>query len=254
MADATGLQFVVTTPLHAVDQHDRRLIKGHATKARKRQRRISNVRSWIAPDRELESMKAANGGQATTIPQRAGTDFSGLQLPSGIEPCMIQELMKCKHDSGLTALIDWEMSDGQNAVIDIGKKGTYPCEICLDVSPVERGWFPYMISDACCLHSMMFSVRVLEEKASQLHLNPHACSHYAQTLRLLQDRLYDFDQTYAISDATIMVVITLASVAELMNEHATVENHIRGLEKIVALRGGVRALNTHTNMPVKVCR
>jgi hypothetical protein len=111
-----------------------------------------------------------------------------------------------------------------------------------------------MVSDACCLHSMMFSVRVVEDKVSQLHLNRLACFHYAQTLQLLQARLYDFDQTCAISDATIMVVTTLASVAELMNEHATVENHIRGLEKIVALRGGVRALNTHTNMQVKVCR
>lgn len=99
MTDATGLQFVVTTPLHAVDKHDRRLIKGHATRARKRQRRISNIRSWISPDRDLESLKAVNGGQATGIPKRAGTDFSGLQLPAGIEPCMIQELMKRKHDA-----------------------------------------------------------------------------------------------------------------------------------------------------------
>jgi hypothetical protein len=146
------------------------------------------------------------------------------------------------------------MSDERNPVINIGKNGIYPYEICVDVSPMERGWFPYMISDACCLHSMMFSVRVLEDKASQFRLNRLACFHYAQTLQLLQARLFECDQTSAISDATIMVVIWLASVAELMNEHATVENHIRGLEKIVRLRGGVRALNIHTNMHVKVCR
>ena len=150
--------------------------------------------------------------------------------------------------------IDRETSDGRTSVIDIGKESIYPYDICLNVSPVERGWFPYMISDACCLHSMMFSVRVVEDNLSQLHLNRNACFHYAQTLQLLQARLYEFDQSRAISDGTIMVVTTLASVAELMNEHATVENHIRGLEKIVALRGGVRALNTHTNMQVKVCR
>lgn len=139
-------------------------------------------------------------------------------------------------------------------MLDIGKKAIYPYEICVDVPPVERGWFPYMISDACCLHSMMFSVRVVEDKASQLHLNRLACFHYAQTLQLLQVRLSESDYTCAISDATIMVVIMLASMAELMNEHATVANHIRGLERIVRLRGGVKALNTHTNMHVKVCR
>ena len=97
MPDATGLQFVVTTPLHAVDRHDRRLIKGHATRARKKQRRVSDMRSWISPDRELGSLKPANGDPATSIPKRAGSDFSGLQLPSGIEPWMIQELMIRKH-------------------------------------------------------------------------------------------------------------------------------------------------------------
>ncbi|TVY81755.1 hypothetical protein LSUE1_G003365 [Lachnellula suecica] len=51
-----------------------------------------------------------------------------------------------------------------------------------------------------------------------------------------------------------MVVFILASAAELTEDFAAVENHIRGLEKIVKLRGGVRALNTHNNMQVKVCR
>ena len=130
----------------------------------------------------------------------------------------------------------------------------YPYEICLDIPPVERGWFPYMISDACCLHSLMFSLHVWEEQALERRLSRLARFHYAQTLQLLQARLLECDQTGAISDATIMAVTTLASVAELMSEHSTVENHINGLEKIVRLRGGVRALSTHRNMPVKVCR
>ncbi len=99
MTDATGLQFVVTTPFHAVDQHDRRTIKSHATKSRKRQRPNSIIRSWISPGRELGSLKRVTAGEATGIPKRAGTDFSGLQLPSGIEPYMIQDLIKRKQDS-----------------------------------------------------------------------------------------------------------------------------------------------------------
>ncbi len=139
-------------------------------------------------------------------------------------------------------------------MIDINKHGVYPYEICLDVHPVERGWFPYMVSDVCCLHSMMFSVRAFVERASHTQPSQLACLHYAQTLRLLQARLNEFDQTSAISDSTIMVVITLAAAAELMKDFAAVANHIKGLEKIVSLRGGVRALNTHNNIQVKVCR
>lgn len=51
-----------------------------------------------------------------------------------------------------------------------------------------------------------------------------------------------------------MVVITLATAAELTGDFAAVTNHIKGLDKIVTLRGGVRTLNTHNNMQVKVCR
>lgn len=139
-------------------------------------------------------------------------------------------------------------------MIDLDKHGVYPYDICLDVHPVERGWFPYMISDVCCLHSMMFSVRAFAEGALHNQLSRPACFHYAQTLQLLQARLNEIDQTFATSDPTIMVVINLAAAAELMEDFAAVENHIEGLEKIVNLRGGVQALNTHNNIQVKVCR
>jgi len=139
-------------------------------------------------------------------------------------------------------------------VIELDKHGVYSYEICVDVNPVERGWFPYMISDACCLHSMMFSVQAFTKGALPNQLSRLARLHYAKTLQLLQARLNETDQTFATSDSTIMVVFVLASVAELMEDFATVANHIKGLEKIVNLRGGVRALNTHNNIQVKVCR
>ena len=139
-------------------------------------------------------------------------------------------------------------------VIEIDKHGIYPYEICLEVHPMERGWFPYMLSDECCLQSMMFSVRAFTDGALPNQLSRFACLHFAKTLQLLQARLNDLDQSLALSDATIMVVFFLASAAELMEDFAAVANHIKGLEKIVNLRGGVRALNTHNNLQVKVCR
>ena len=111
-----------------------------------------------------------------------------------------------------------------------------------------------MIKDICCLHSMMFSVRAFVDNGLHNHSSTLACFHYGQTLQLLQARLNGFDQTLAISDSTIMVVITLAQAAELTRDLTAVANHVNGLSKMVSLRGGVRALNTHNNMQVKVCR
>lgn len=136
----------------------------------------------------------------------------------------------------------------------MSKESGYPFQICLNVPPVERGWFPYMVGDACSLHSLLFAVQALGASNQDAGMSCQARYHYAHALQLLQARLYDFDQTLAISDATLMVIMILAKVAEHMNDMATASNHIAGLEKIVYLRSGLRALNTHTNMQMKVCR
>lgn len=100
----------------------------------------------------------------------------------------------------------------------------------------------------------MFSLRAFVERSPDDEPSRLACFHYAQTLQLLQARLNAIDQMPALSDATIMVVVTLATTAELTKDFTAVETHVKGLEKIVSMRGGVRALNTHNNMHVKVCR
>lgn len=104
---------------------------------------------------------------------------------------------------------------------------------------------------------MMFTVRAFLEGGSDGNLSRAAYLHYGATLQILQARLDEFDKsdtTSAISDGTIMTVFFLASSAEMMNDLATVSNHIEGLEKIVSLRGGVRSLTSNNNIQVKVCR
>lgn len=104
MIDAVGFHFVVSTPTQTKDKHVRRAIRSHATKAGGGARRQdAKLRSWISPNRELGSLKLAMPGEAPTpaptlsvsSPRRIGSDFSGLQLPLGIESHMIQELVKC---------------------------------------------------------------------------------------------------------------------------------------------------------------
>jgi len=195
-------------------------------------------------------------------PKRVGGDFSALQLPLGIEPAMIQDLVKRTHSRPLVQLTspihrkDPRLT--KLAVINLDKEGVYPYEVCLQVHPAERGWFPYMINDICCIHSMMFAVRAFVDRASHGgQISGQAAFHYAQTLQLLQARLNAFEQgqrDIVFRDSTIMVIIILAAAAELTGDFAAVENHIDGLLKIVSLRGGVGSLNTHNNMQVKVCR
>jgi hypothetical protein len=105
MTDTAGLHFVVSTPAKTLDKHDRKAIRSHATRASVADRQTVQLRSWISPDRELRSLKKAILEEAPTpesilsvpSPRRVGADFSGLQLPSGVEPYMIQDLVKCIH-------------------------------------------------------------------------------------------------------------------------------------------------------------
>jgi hypothetical protein len=109
MIDTAGFHFVVSTPAQTQDKHARKAIRSHATRAGGARRQAVQLRSWISPNRELGSLKLAIFEEAPTpesilsvsSPRRVGSDFSGLQLPSGVEPYMIQNLVKCLHSPPL---------------------------------------------------------------------------------------------------------------------------------------------------------
>jgi hypothetical protein len=105
---------------------------------------------------------------------------------------------------------------------------------------------------------MMFSVHAFVNNATcGGQLSRLAAFHYDQTLQLLQARINAFEhglRDAVFGDSTLMVIITLAMAAQLAGDSVAAQNHVDGLLKIVALRGGLRSLNTHTNVQVKVCR
>ncbi|KAH8883130.1 hypothetical protein GQ53DRAFT_431214 [Thozetella sp. PMI_491] len=235
-----GFHFVVSTSGQAPTRQDRRAIKSHATRAQGKRRKGAQLRSWIDPDRKLDPAERDSESPELPIallgPRRVGGDLSALQVPDGIEPAFLQDLLK---------------------IINFNKVGTYPYEVCLKVHPVERGWFPYMISDICCIHTMLFSASAfLDGQVSVERISARAAFHHGQTLNHLQTRLDAFErgQRDALSDSTLMVIILLIGAANFVGDFAAAKNHLAGLLKIVNLRGGVRSLNTHNNLQVKVCR
>lgn len=99
--DAAGFHFVVSTTGGVSRAEDRKAIKSHATRAQKRRRKPAELHSWINPDRRLSPADSEPSRRlAPTVSAQClrlvGGDFSGLQLPIGVEPCMIQDLMRCE--------------------------------------------------------------------------------------------------------------------------------------------------------------
>ncbi len=103
MTDPAGLHFVVSTPAQTLDTQDRKAIRSHATRAGVADRQTVQLRSWMSPDRKLGSLNKAILEETPTqqsilsvpSPRRVGADFSGLQLPAGVDSHMIQDLVKC---------------------------------------------------------------------------------------------------------------------------------------------------------------
>lgn len=110
MIDNAGFHFVTSTPAQGLDINARKAIRSHATRAGVSRRQAVQVRSWISPSRELGSAKRAVCEEAPiqestlSVPnlRRVGGEISGLELPPGVEPCMIQELVKCMHNPFLS--------------------------------------------------------------------------------------------------------------------------------------------------------
>lgn len=92
----------------AVAKHARKAVRSHAAKARPRRRQGVQLKSWISPERELVSLDSAPDMDLAyvSVPPRAGSEFSAQQLPPGIEPYMIQDLIKRTY----TALLKWNSS------------------------------------------------------------------------------------------------------------------------------------------------
>ncbi len=111
MTDPAGLQFIVSTPAQTLDKQDRKAIRSHATRAGVSRQQAVQLRSWISPERELGSLRNAESILSVPSPRHMGSDFSGLQLPPGFEPCMIQDLVKCMHN---LRLISTHLSLKQN--------------------------------------------------------------------------------------------------------------------------------------------
>lgn len=74
--------------------------------------------------------------------------------------------------------------------------------------------------------------------------------HNAAALRALRERLDS--EGGEISDPTLLVVVYLASCAEALDDLDTACHHMKGLRKMVDLRGGLLAPGNDSRLVLKV--
>jgi hypothetical protein len=99
--DAIGFQFIVNTSGSTLNSQNRRVVRSHTTRAHGKRRKTVQLRSWIDSDHNDNTTKKSDPRSISVPgPRQIGGEFSALQLPLGIEPDMIQDLVQRKYSGG----------------------------------------------------------------------------------------------------------------------------------------------------------
>lgn len=79
----------------------------------------------------------------------------------------------------------------------------------------------------------------------------NALHHLSRTLELVRNLL---ESDKALSDATIATVISLIHQEQIRNYASAAAIHVKGLERMVQLRGGLHQLEHSTPLAQKICK
>ncbi|KAH6985703.1 hypothetical protein BKA56DRAFT_715144 [Ilyonectria sp. MPI-CAGE-AT-0026] len=229
-------KFIVSTPSQRRSQDHQRLVRSHVTRGRGRRKGHHPLLSWMNKGAEEQSQPQPNqrqdlGSRLIPIPNRVGSEFAWVQFPEVMQPYMLQD------------------------ILTFVQSGLYPTGMCLETEPEDSEWVGSLITDPVYLHSMLFSSEAIQDESLGRGRSVLTQFHLVKTLRLLQERISIPNDPLAISDQTIMTVVTLALAAQIFGDQAGFENHMEGLIRMVNLRGGFGTLKTSTHeLPSKICR
>lgn len=138
----------------------------------------------------------------------------------------------------------------------VGKKLLYPLESCIFFGGHDHSWFQPLLSDALYLHAIAFTTHAyfnLFGGRSSPELRREPERHFLKALGLLRQRLTDEGEN-AISDPTLVVVLSLSMHALMMGDLVSARNHLRGLHKMFGLRGGIPALKDRPKLLIESFR
>jgi hypothetical protein len=134
----------------------------------------------------------------------------------------------------------------------------FPLLTKMGFQPEGKPWHYPIGRDAAAFHINAFAVqsfidRVLRCQSDDM-VDPVATLHHQKGLKLIRERLDGDDEEAKISDATIGVVLKLASAAQFSGHAGIAQQHMRGLWEMTSLRGGLRVFQDNPKLLVEIWR
>ncbi|CAH0036788.1 unnamed protein product [Clonostachys rhizophaga] len=212
----TSFPFVIATDLGKTRAQDMKMIRSHVVRGKGRPKRGSavakpSVGTWIKAQAE----------QSVLLPsQAAEPDRTSKKDPS---PPDSSPQSSFRSFSTLNS-------------------GMYPPKFCLVYDIFDSCWLKFMIQDLLFSYTAQFIAEAFTSWEYGGALGARASSLLSQVLVTLQQAIEDNET--ATADATIGTVLFLTLAADIAGDTSGAMKHLRGLQKIVSIRGGVRKLNS----------
>lgn len=205
---------------------------------------------------------------------------TGVQFADEIQSSLLLPVFKCeshepgncdaickvlipqsRHHSNIS--ITWTLlshADLCHVVLTVAKQAMFSLEPRVHFDDATRNkWTDTAYTDKAYLHSIVSVVGFYQSLARGLgkqdyQAPAYAFQHLAKALALVRARLVSEDDMVKLSDQTMMVIMVLAIHSTLTGQYDTAVNHLKGVRKIVDLRGGVAGLRSNTKLLLEIFR
>ncbi|KAF2815865.1 uncharacterized protein BDZ99DRAFT_514505 [Mytilinidion resinicola] len=128
----------------------------------------------------------------------------------------------------------------------------YPIEAHYGLNPTSTHWVPLALTDPALLSSLLFSSEQFSAKVHGRLVPSSALSHLTQAVRILNERLQSLVEE--IGDSTIAAVAGLALTEQASGRQENWRIHMKGIERMVEMRGGLVAFEGRPIFQDKLCR
>ncbi|KAK6831707.1 hypothetical protein RU639_002978 [Aspergillus parasiticus] len=240
------LPIIISTGTAKPDPDTRKLIRSHVMLGKNRGKYRRSGRDNQAV---LEHDETCNGKPRTLrkksgplakrppsiVPQRVGSEVSLLRFADTVEPALAVDIVRFSAMS---------------------KRTLFTLESYLSFKKKSDQWHDLLIADPIYLNGMAFITQDFFNglSGSQVKTNKSASLHFLKTIQLLRERLSLPDEQAKTSDATIMVVLFLTTHAHIKEDLDAAKHHLKGLHKLVDMRGGMANFTYDVNLKTEIYR
>ncbi|KAK6822722.1 hypothetical protein PG989_001610 [Apiospora arundinis] len=241
-----GMPFIVSLNDEKANPTTRKLIRSHVMRGKKKKKKHGSkpeeprgAGSSGGPiQRAGVNLEEVVELYMPLLPGRFGMRLYYIDFPDEIDPSVIMQM--------------FQVSTVMRHII-------HPLLATIGLQSNKEPAAPYPVAfDAAALHINAYAMenfidRILRRLPEQ-NVNRAAALHHQRGLQLLRQKLLGNDDEEKISDATVSVVLKLATAAHFDGDIATSQQHMQGLRKMVDLRGGLSAFDDNPKLRVEMLR